>query len=298
MAVAAVFSLPLLALHVAAVLGLRFALTRVLPLAIFSLGLVLNGVYGGNVRDYVFIAAIVLVIAYMTVTFPSWAAGRARHRQEMDQTYAAARKALMDSIANDLSRRVADLKAAETRAENQIKRLAAIESAAPARSRLEMTKEPAQALSKQYEDLLKRFSSLPIHRDWTLSGVLPSLEQDAEGLRERVDQCLASLSADLAAIQAPAVPAEHVREGETHCAACGQSVSKAPFCQQCGGQQPLVVVCPECQATNVLPVHLFPEGVPSGKELFCTGCGSVLTGLVRSPRVVSEDSRKGQSPRE
>lgn len=298
MAVAAVFSLPLLVLHVAAVLGLRFALTRVLPLAVFSLGLVLNGVYGGHARDYAFIAAIVLVIAYVTVTFPKWAAGRARHRQEMDHAYAAARKALMDSIANDLSRRLADLKAAETRAENQIKRLANVEAAAPARSRLEMAKEPAQAINKQYEDLLKRLSSLPIQRDWVLSGVLPSLEREAEGLRERVDLCLASLSAELATIQAPAASAEQVREGETHCAACGQIVPKAPYCQQCGAQQPLVVVCPECQATNTLPVHLFPEGVPAGKVLFCTGCGSIVTGLVRVPRAVSDDSGKEQSPKE
>ena len=60
MAVAAAFSLPLLVLHVAAVLGFRFALTRVLPLAVFSLGLVLNGVYGGHFRDYIFISAAVL----------------------------------------------------------------------------------------------------------------------------------------------------------------------------------------------------------------------------------------------
>ena len=59
MAVSAVFSLPLLVLHVAAFLGLRFALTRVLPLAVFSLGLVITGVYGGEARDYVFVAAAV-----------------------------------------------------------------------------------------------------------------------------------------------------------------------------------------------------------------------------------------------
>lgn len=181
MAVSAVFSLPLLVLHVAAVLGFRFALTRVLPLAVFSLGLVLNGVYGGLLRDYVFIAAVVLVIAYVTLTFPSWAAGRARHRQEIDQARTAAREALVETTAGG---------------------------------------------------------------------------------------------------------------GETHCAACGRTVPKSPFCQQCGCVQPLAVVCPKCAEKNLLPVHLFPEGVPSSKELFCTNCGSALTVLLRMPRAGSGDSGK------
>src|SRR5205823_6386147 len=82
MIVAAVFSLPLLVLHVASVLGFRFALTRVLPLALFSLGLAINGVYGGGMRDYVCAGAGVLVITYLTLTFPAWAARRQRHREE------------------------------------------------------------------------------------------------------------------------------------------------------------------------------------------------------------------------
>ena len=52
MVVAAVFSFPLLLLHAWRIIDLKFAATRVLPLAVFTLGLVVNGVYGGGARDY------------------------------------------------------------------------------------------------------------------------------------------------------------------------------------------------------------------------------------------------------
>ncbi len=283
MALSAVFSLPLLVLHVAAVLGFRFALTRILPLAGFSLGLVVNGVYGAGIRDYIFIGAIVLVIAYLTITFPSWASRRERHRQESDNAYAAARTVLKVSIIDDMGRQVADLKAAGARAESQLKMLASGEGTAPARSALEAAREPVPGLGNEHEELLKRLAALPVHRDWPHTDLLTGLQRDVEGFRERVDVSLARLRAELENSRAPAVVGAPA--GETHhCAACGQAVVKAPFCQQCGAVQPVVIVCPQCGDKNVLPVHFFPNGVPSAKELCCTSCGATLTAMVRLPR--------------
>jgi prepilin-type N-terminal cleavage/methylation domain-containing protein len=296
MIVSAVFSLPLLVLHVAGVLGFRFALTRVLPLAVFSLGLVINGVYGGDLRDYVFIAATVLVVTYLTLTFPRWAARRERHRQESDRTYAAARKALTETITTDLARRVADLRAVGARAENQLGRLAGVEEMAPARSRLETAREPVQGLAREYEELLRRLAVLPVQRDWLQTDLLPGLQRDAEGLRERVDLCLSCLRAELENIQPSTPSREPTRDGETHCAACGRSVPRAPFCQHCGSLQALVVACPECGEKNVLPLHLFPQGVPAARELFCTRCGALLTGLVQLARPGLEPAEKRATP--
>src|SRR5207248_1448830 len=131
MAVAAVFSLPLLVFHVAGVLGWRFALTRVLPLAVFSLGLAVNGVYGAGLRDYVFIAAAVLAVASLTLTFPGWAARRERHRQESDRAYTAARQALAETVTGELGARMADLRALDARAEGQIRLWGNVEGLAP-----------------------------------------------------------------------------------------------------------------------------------------------------------------------
>jgi prepilin-type N-terminal cleavage/methylation domain-containing protein len=284
MIVAAVFSLPLLVFHVAAVLGFRFAITRVLPLAIFSLGLVINGVYGGSVRDYVYTGAAVLVIAYLTLTFPRWSARRQQHRQASDSAYAAARRALMEAIT-DLGRRVADLKAAGARADDQLGLLAKVEETAPARSRLEMARGAVQGLTKEYEELLKRLVALPVQREWQQIDLLPGLQQDVERFRERLDLVLTCLRAELETTQVPTpVSAAEARDGETHCAACGRIVPRAPFCQQCGSVQPVMLACPKCGQQATLPVHFFNDGASPSRELYCTSCGTTLTSMVRVPR--------------
>jgi hypothetical protein len=197
----------------------------------------------------------------LTVTFPGWAAQRERYRQESDRAYAAARKALLEDLTTDLGRRVADLKAAAAWAENQLQQLANVDGTAPARSRLEMAREPVPALAREYEELLKRLAALPVQRDWLQTDFLAGLQREADGFRERVELCLACLRAELVGVRAPAVTPEPARPGETHCAACGRTVPRAPFCAQCGAVQPVTVVCPECGETNILPVHFFPTGV-------------------------------------
>jgi prepilin-type N-terminal cleavage/methylation domain-containing protein len=269
MAVSAVFSLPLLVLHVAAFLGLRFALTRVLPLAVFSLGLVITGVYGGEARDYVFVAAAVLIVGYMTVTYPRWAAGRARHRAESDQAYANSRTALMDLITHDLGRRVADLKAADARAERRVRSLVATDN--PDRLRVGMARQPVAGLVAAYDDLQKRLVNLPAQRDWLQADLLPNLRADAERLRERLDSALPTLIWDEPAAS-PAGLAEH------HCAACGHAEAPAPFCSHCGARQAVETVCGRCGAETLLPMHLFPSGAPPATPLFCTHCGAALAG--------------------
>ena len=62
-------SLPLLALHVAKITNLGFALKHVIPLAILTLAVVVNGVYGGASRDYVFLAILIVSVAYLTLTY-------------------------------------------------------------------------------------------------------------------------------------------------------------------------------------------------------------------------------------
>jgi prepilin-type N-terminal cleavage/methylation domain-containing protein len=270
MVVSAVFSLPLLVLHVAAFLGLWFALTRVLPLAVFSLGLVINGVYGGPAQDYVFVAAAVLIIAYLTATFPRWAAGRARHRAASDQAYAADWTSLVDLILYDLGRRVADLKAADGRAERRVRALAMADS--PERLRIELARQPVPGLVATYEDLHKRLGTLPTRRDWLQADLLPNLRADAEALRERLDATLPTLEWDSGPTPLePTAPAEH------HCAACGHMVAPAPFCSNCGARQAVEAACGHCGAKSTLPMHLLPAGT-AVVPLFCTHCGAAIGG--------------------
>jgi hypothetical protein len=219
---------------------LRFALTRVLPLAIFALAIVINGVYGGNAQDYLFIAAAVLAISYLTVTFPTWRAGRAEYKRKSDEEYHVARSALTNTLVNELPQRIASVRVPEVRT----------------------------AMSTEYDALVKRLVTVPLQRDWIQIDLLPQLQKEAANFRARVER---------AAAIAPATAAS---EGDrTHCAACGRDVPRAGFCQRCGVRQAMDVACRQCGDRTVLPVHYVPDGVLPAKELFCTRCGASLTPL-------------------
>src|SRR6185369_9755174 len=111
----------LLVLHVSRLLHSRFTLTRVVPMAIFTLGLVVNGVYGGAMRDYVFIAATIFLIAYATLSYPTWAARRERYQQEREAVHAAHRRALIERITTRLGAQVTDLNAGDAQAAAYLK---------------------------------------------------------------------------------------------------------------------------------------------------------------------------------
>ena len=161
-------------LHVSRVLDTRFALTRVVPLAAFSLALVINGVYGGAIRDYVFVAAVAVLIGYVTITYPAWAASRERHRREKQAVYAAGRAARTGDTAPKATGTAGD--------------------------------------------------------------------------------------------------------GEVHCAACGQRVPDAPFCQLCGVPRAARVACPGCGEPHV---HAHPPAWPANQPrmIYCTRCGTRLPDL-------------------
>lgn len=74
--VALLASLPLLTVHVARLTTRRFALTRVMPLAAVTIGLVLAFVYVEPGRPLVVLGAGVAAIAGVTLTWRSWSDGR------------------------------------------------------------------------------------------------------------------------------------------------------------------------------------------------------------------------------
>jgi hypothetical protein len=183
----------------------------------------------------------------------------------------------------------------ESQAENQLKLLENVESMSPFRSKLKAAVEPVKRLNKEYQELLKRAEALPIHRDLALADMVPFLQKDANDFRERVDASLACLRAELEIVRGEAAPVEQVLQEQTHCAACGQNVPKAPFCLECGSIQPIVIVCAECGEKDVVPAHFFPEGALASKEFFCSGCGAVLTGKLRVPRTSVDQSKRRDS---
>ena len=72
MAIAALLSFPLLILHVSRICDLKFALLWILPLALYSLIIVINGVYGESYTWNIYIGAIVSLCAFLTISWTRW----------------------------------------------------------------------------------------------------------------------------------------------------------------------------------------------------------------------------------
>lgn len=84
-------SVPLLMIHVSRFWGRRFAVRAILPLALFTLAVVVNGVYGGAFRIFVYIGLIVGAAAFFTMTYSTWIEKRKQHREEKQKQTEEAR---------------------------------------------------------------------------------------------------------------------------------------------------------------------------------------------------------------
>jgi prepilin-type N-terminal cleavage/methylation domain-containing protein len=84
-------SVPLLLIHVSRFWGKRFAVRAILPLALFTLAVVVNGVYGGEYRIFIYIGLIVGAAAFFTMTYSTWIEKRKQHREETQKQIKEAR---------------------------------------------------------------------------------------------------------------------------------------------------------------------------------------------------------------
>lgn len=277
MAVSAAFSLPLLVLHVSRVLDARFAATRVIPLAAFTLGLVINGVYGGGMRDYLFIGAAVLLMGCLTVDYQSWAAVREQYRQEKESAYSERRRELIEGITAELGRQMAEVAAAEAQS-GDLLRIARHDAAATGtdvtRTRLERARESLGELREEYDKLVKRLRALPTEPGWDANESCSRLEREAAAFQERLQSHLSHLFTEMDGYRAALQPeTADANAGESHCAACGRAAPPAPFCLHCGSARPVVETCSGCGERIVMPLHLLGKKAPAG-PLFCPRCGT------------------------
>jgi prepilin-type N-terminal cleavage/methylation domain-containing protein len=273
MAVSAAFSLPLLVLHTSRVLNLRFAIVCVVPLALFTLGLVINGVYGGAARDYVFIGATIFVITYSTLNYQAWTAGRERYRREQNLAYRARRGALAEAIDTEIAAQVAVSTRAGAYAAETLS-LAQGEAFIGERSRLERSRDAVAGLNKENEEITKRLSTLPVDSSVESSVACAELQRDVDDFRARLAASLATLHGDTAALQASVKSvAAPVSEGTIHCLACGDTVPDAPYCQNCGAARAATINCAGCGERIVVPIHLLAEG-RRATAIYCPSCGT------------------------
>ncbi len=269
--VAMVFSLPLLVLHVSRVIDMNFALTRTLPLALFTLGIVLVGVYGGNYRDYIFIGAAFIIVAFVTLTFRQWSALRDAYVKDLEDAASEPLNELAPQIKE--VRKLSDnaefvLNGKETESMKQYN-----ESIVEAHQALGSILNEYYAIVAQKEKLAT-IKDRNEHRETRrlIHDNVQQLKAKIPTALEPVKSLITNLLKAQEAEKAPITPAP---EGKAHCISCSALIEHTPFCPRCGTAQPRVGSCKKCGSPFSIPVHLI-EKKALESSLFCQNCGGQL----------------------
>lgn len=283
MVIAAVFSLPLLLLHVIRVINFTFAYRRALPLAIFTLVLVINGVYGGGARDYVFIIAVIFVIAYLTITYKKWEEGRAEYRKQQRAKREKRIETIRTKLVNDVKQIVDDIQVADMEAERLVE-VSEQSELDTERYTLTQKREPVAELLKTYKELSKRLSEMGIPSDEFAHEWYDSFEQEVEQFEKDARQILEVLRNAIDSLKSKKSDLRSQREEEkVYCIACGNAAPPSPYCRECGTPRYRDLPCRECEEHVLLPLHLIAEEMESLK-LYCPHCGEQYEPVVlRTP---------------
>lgn len=277
MAIAAVLAVPLLVLHVSRVTDLTFATTRTIPLAAFTLAMVINGVYGAGLRDYIFIAGIFVAVAFFTVTYKKWAASR----EEAD----ALRENKVGEAVEKLRAQASAAQAANSAAGNVLKGYPGDRDRDLQGLLREKRKLLAHMLREQSE-IAKEFGAmLAMPKGFERSSECRSIRRKSQPLGEvfatsivelqETTQELETRKRDYAAEQKEKREKEPVGvpdESRAHCMACGKGSAQTPYCPHCGTPRPRELACKHCGAVFLMPVHLLRRKA-DGEPTHCLSCG-------------------------
>lgn len=271
--IAAAVSYPLLVLHVATIVDLRFALTAALPLAMLTTGLVVNGVYGGAAQSYVYLGCACGVIAFLTVSWPRLVRGHELLSSSFDGQLSssieglasragAARTAVAEARALLALQDPPEHAALRTWVE---KRVEVLGRTLDDHEQLASLHEVVRSGASRTERTGARASALQLAA--RLHGRLPHAEQ-------ALHEACGTLQAQRSRRSAPAARAE---QGVEHCLACGHACGVAArFCPACGTRCAEVRGCRRCNQVLRLPLHLVvAAGSAPAPATHCFHCGEL-----------------------
>lgn len=240
LAISALLTAPILVFHVAQIQDWKFALTRALPLSLATLGLVYNGVYTGDYRDYIYLAYALATGVLLTLSYGPFLAASGRKEE-----------------------------AKRLRLEEQMGRFQ--EAQALARQQRAEARELAESSKlreSQQESLrsaLEQFSSKTQHLD--LPGELARAQYYVEDYERRLTDATTALRAEVDFLRGSLIETK-VSEDRCYCLACGQEALGGQYCCHCSLPLPDVSSCPECRTENVIPKHILTKS-----PYHCHKCG-------------------------
>ncbi|TWT39269.1 zinc ribbon domain-containing protein [Blastopirellula retiformator] len=271
--IAAILSLPLLTLHVTRILDLRFALWRVIPLTLLSLGIVMSGVYGGAYRDYLMIAAAFLIVAIVTLTFGQWRAQRESHDRQLLEDRRAYALQLLEWCVSDVAPRLATVRQMYIDASQHSADLSGAENI-ELREELEYSGKRVADVEDNFLEVREQLEQ----QATTADSPLPSsyYKQITDKLSQQVFLWNGRLTSLLQRLERIAPAAARPDEaGEAHCSSCGEKVAGGRFCHACGVPLARRLGCSKCGETATIPVHLLQEEAIDD-AVHCFHCGTVL----------------------
>ncbi len=242
---------PPLTLHVAHVVDRDFALRLALPLGLFTLLLVVNGVYGGAWRDYLYLISGVAGVTFLTTTYQGWL---------RSQTEATARLAL--SVSEQRERLLACLGFSR----QLLDKVALALSQSDPRP-LRPARQVVQELARKLAGDLSAPRACDSRDRWLLQTERDNLGRRQENLT-LVSEELRLALARLEELRASRPPRP---QGQGKCClACGAASSGGSFCPACGQRMARLLVCDRCHASLLVPAHLIDLKTV---KLRCPECG-------------------------
>ena len=293
----AILSLPLLMMHVTRVLDKSFALKNVLPLAIFTLAIVVAGVYGGAYKKYIYIIFVVMAVAFLTITYRSWLAKRKAWRKEKRERSLAEERenkekqkrlkkeeklaAELKSIENAAAKEVQAVRTAWKRSEAlQWEAELLLESddyveLQSTRDNISSTLAVLNDFRNQLEEFDRKMSDLINTGDKDERTAFSSeIERKGIMFRQRLDMQIDKLKAFVKEFR------ELLRNTRTDaqikssfCIACGSEKPASKYCPHCGMLCPLELACKKCGRIYPLPVHILSPA-KADLPVFCMVCGT------------------------
>ncbi len=293
---------PLLVVHVAKVTDTRFAFVYLIPLVVFTIALVTNGVYGGQIRDYLFIGGAVLFMGFFTLTYNRWNRQRTTYKQERMQLAHQRWNALRLRVTDELAPKIAELQTLDDQA-GAILNESADKLSSIGLYRLEEARKPIEALIRNRDALVDTLSHYEEMGAETGGFIKAGMDKSDEYDR-RIDVLAQQAETALKEIQDAIALTEDQRPSEDdpnvdeaapiYCQACGEQVFAGSFCQACGVRLPLKRTCGHCRQTTLLPPH-GPHDPGVTQTVYCLSCGRPLVLEAREERNLSENEayRKG-----
>ena len=270
-----ILSLPLLMIHTGRFMSMSFALSRVLPLSLFTFAIVINGVYGGIYRKYILIAIIVITVAIITLTYRVWTERKKSYRDEKKQREREREQEEKQKQAHKEMREMYDNEAFKVLNESEelLKKAQEITEEASILLEYNNIKEHLGVrgsaeeqfatltdIRTQYDNMKSIAANIPLIEDADEhKRTCLELTKDGKQQKIRLQHTIERLSdsiEELSRLRKQIEIKEKKLEDAIRCISCGAQSPPSIYCPMCGVLRPVELVCHQCNQVYRLPIHL------------------------------------------